>query len=112
MRSFWSFLLAVRDANTLGPLALAYHSSSRGAALDSKTSSPLEVDHIKIYHDAPCAMLIRNVLDAWAFTMGATHLDDNAGDPDTTQPRSQKIRVLKGAKLILLDDRSSAMLIS
>jgi hypothetical protein len=57
-------------------------------------------------------MLIRNVLDAWAFAIDATHRDHNAGDPSIDQPKRQKIRVLKGAKLVLLDDRSSAMLIS
>ena len=108
---FWSFLLAVRDANTLGPLALSFHTASSPdpdcvVANGSSPSSLLEVDHVKIYHDSACAMLIRNVLDAWAYPTG--HPNDMGSD---VEPGPRKIRVLKGTKLVLLDDRSKAIVI-
>jgi hypothetical protein len=56
------------------------------------------VDHIKVYHDAANSMQLRNLLDAWAFQSG------EAG--------AHKVRLLKGARLVLLDERSKGMLVS
>lgn len=60
--------------------------------------SPLSVlDHIKVYHDAPSAMHVRNALDVWAYIVpGQEH----------------KIRVLKHARLVLVDERAKGVLIS
>lgn len=57
----------------------------------------LSLDHFKVYHDATNAMQIRNVLDAWSFK------------PDSDAPAA-KIRVLKGAILALVDERSKGVL--
>jgi hypothetical protein len=149
---FWSFLLAVREANTLGPIALSFHTTSiRTQESNSHPLSPdifnhrqpapgmsytdnetaesfvsahqttlLAVDHVKIYHDVVYAMLIRNVLDAWGYRCPASNSPsehqktdknmDNAGREPPEKPK--KIRVLKGAKLVLVDERSKGVLIS
>jgi hypothetical protein len=107
---FWGFLLAVREANTLGPLALSFHAS---VSNNPRPLLLLEVDHIKIYHDAVCAMLIRSVLDAWAYPTAQVNRDRNADNaaPDN-RTRTNKVRVLKGTKLVLLDERSNGVLVS
>jgi hypothetical protein len=72
------------------------------------------VDHIKVYHDVEYAMLLRNVWDAWGFlpqVKGAeVVIDQNkwaGGDA-----KLKKIRILKGAKLVLVDERSKGVLLS
>ncbi|KAJ7216505.1 hypothetical protein GGX14DRAFT_604977, partial [Mycena pura] len=73
-------------------------SSVRQLPLTVTTSVPLlSVDHIKVYHDAINSMVIRNVLDAWRFESG--------------EMGSYKIRLLKGARLVLLDERSKGILV-
>jgi hypothetical protein len=124
LRAFWDFLLALRQARTLGALSLSFHaapahphSCSLSSAEYSKrdpgshvtSSDPdsggahlcrmplLAVDHVKVYHDVGCAMFLRNVLDAWRF----------AGEGDGVT----KVRVLKGARLVLVDERSKGVLL-
>ena len=63
------------------------------------------VDHIKVYHEVGYAMFIRNVLDAWGFG------GENEGE-GTIKTKTKKTRVLKGAKLVLVDARSKGVLIS
>ena len=77
----------------------------------------LEVDHIKVYHDVTCALHIRNVLDAWGYpnttldgSFEAHGRDKNTGKDN--RPKTKKIRILKGAKLVLVDERSKGVLIS
>ncbi|KZT07399.1 uncharacterized protein LAESUDRAFT_758411 [Laetiporus sulphureus 93-53] len=86
---FWAFLRTLREAGTLGPISLSFHSApvirvtsssstvpQAGHATESKTSEKttllaistlLSVDHIKIYHDVGYAMRLRNVLHAWRY---------------------------------------------
>ncbi|KAJ6618736.1 hypothetical protein B0H10DRAFT_2028922 [Mycena sp. CBHHK59/15] len=128
LASFWSFLLLLRERGTLGSLGLSFHvsryfSSNSQQSIDTElpgmgtqiwsidlqneasiTSSSRQLhvplvflDHIKLYHEAPNSMQIRSVLDAWAFEPGDT---------------SGKIRLLKGARLVLLDERSKGILVS
>ncbi|KAJ7701833.1 hypothetical protein B0H17DRAFT_1044866 [Mycena rosella] len=126
LREFWSFLLSVRDLHAVG---LSFNVSSQdwsysssqptyteisgmggqpqsvsSAAAPSVVSSarqgigtmPLSfLDHIKVYHDAAHSMSIRTILDVWPF-----------------EPGGRKIRLLKGARLVLLDERSKGVLIS
>jgi hypothetical protein len=126
--SFWSFLLLIRKKGTAGPVGLSFNVSQNfssgsqstypelsgmgaqpitpdiGAAASMVSSSrqltmPITfVDHIKVYHDAANSMQLRNLLDAWAFQSG------EAG--------AQKVRLLKGARLVLLDERSKGVLVS
>ncbi|KAJ7057169.1 hypothetical protein C8F01DRAFT_1153643 [Mycena amicta] len=129
IQAFWAFLLELRSRNQLGPLGMSFNvspitaSNSQldyggdsymgagqgqpmsvdGAPAPSTASSrivysaiPLhQVDHIKVYHDAMNSMELRNVLYAWSFLM----------------KDEVKIRLLKGARFVLLDERSNGILI-
>lgn len=59
------------------------------------------VDYIKVYHDAVRSMNLRSVFDAWAYEVR-----------DEEGVLVEKIRVLQGAKLVLMDNLSCGMLIS
>ncbi|KAF6751668.1 hypothetical protein DFP72DRAFT_1172079 [Ephemerocybe angulata] len=59
------------------------------------------VDYIKVYHEAGKSMVLRTVFDVWAF-----QVKDGSGKV------GERIRVLKGAKLVLVDHLSKGMLIS
>lgn len=108
---FWSFLLKIREAGTLGPFGLSFHpppshfdpeksSKSKPTQMNTYVASTSvvslsAVDHIKIYHDWPRSLQIRTIIDAWQF-------ENDEG---------KKIRLLVGAKLALLDDRSRGIMI-
>jgi len=71
------------------------------------------VDHIKVYHDVEYAMFLRNVWDAWGFSLQAEGVEgvldqDRRGESGT---KMRKVRVLKGAKLVLVDERSTGVLL-
>lgn len=122
---FWDFLRSLREAQTLGLLSLSFHASPRtddsnsiqsiGAGRAPETTSYatdsaytpimrttlLSTDHFKVYHDSNHTMQIRNVLDAWSYERGG----------DLKAPRGPvKIRMLKGAFLALLNERSKCIL--
>ena len=108
---------------------VASESSARNANL-------LNVDHIKVYHDVTYSMYLRNTLDAWGYHFqsprdlnlqipdgedGARKVErrDNEASPviRTTPPptanvKSKKIRMLKGAVLVLVDDSLNGVLLS
>jgi hypothetical protein len=62
------------------------------------------VDHIKVYHEASNAMHVRGALYAWLYPPLPR------GPKDTN--RSQSVRPLKGASLVLMDERSRGILIA
>ncbi|KAJ7093927.1 hypothetical protein B0H15DRAFT_776339, partial [Mycena belliarum] len=100
LRSFWSFLISARDLHAVG---LSFHVMSSvepSTVLSSHqgigTLPLVYSDHIKVYHDAAHSMRIRNLLHVWAFEPGD----------------GVKIRLLKGARLVLLDERSKGILVS
>ena len=118
------------DARNLGPLSLSFHAVPRATAVHSveedsyagshkqTTPSQLEptppspaaapesvapchppsplpaVDHFKLYHDAPYTKLVRNALHGWSY-----------------RKDGQKLRLLKGAKLVLVDELSRGLLL-
>ncbi|KAJ6591190.1 hypothetical protein DFH09DRAFT_1138900 [Mycena vulgaris] len=126
LRSFWSFLLLMRDIHALGlsfNVSQYFSSNSQPTYTDisgmgaqalsigSRAPPPSTVsssrqgigvvplsslDHIKVYHDAAHSMRIRSILDAWAFEPG----------------EGEKIRLIKSARLVLLDERSKGVLVS
>lgn len=150
LNAFWAFLVALKNAGTLGSIALSFHpaptmnivqresldesvgakgshefNSDSGSNAISNSGSgrdagaeicraPLSaVDHIKVYHDVGHAMFVRNVLDAWAFKRtggGEEGKTDTVGGESMSVAR--KVRVLKGAKLVLVDATSKGVLIS
>jgi hypothetical protein len=58
------------------------------------------VDYIKVNHDALCRLYVRNALDAWSYEVG------------DTDGCVKKIRLLKGARLVLVDACSRGIQIS
>jgi hypothetical protein len=86
------------------------------------------VDHIKVYHDVTYAMYLRNVLDAWGYHFqslshqipdggdGISRVDGGHGQRDnirpTTEEKAEKVRMLKGAILALVDESSNGVLLS
>ncbi|KAL4067405.1 hypothetical protein V8B97DRAFT_913968 [Scleroderma yunnanense] len=61
------------------------------------------LDYIKIYHNVPYSLSLRSVLDAYQYQPGDTDTSGalTIGDPG-------KSRVLKGARLAFMDERSKA----
>nr|GAT51659.1 predicted protein [Mycena chlorophos] len=122
LRSLWAFLRDMRKKNQLGPIGLSYNvAATTGSGysqedyaygqpqtVETSTAPSLaasmfegamrlhQIDHIKVYHDAMNSMGVRNVLYAWAY------LPPDGGE---------KIRMLKGARFVLLDERSSGIII-
>ncbi|KAJ7757106.1 hypothetical protein B0H16DRAFT_1885807 [Mycena metata] len=129
LASFWSFLRLIRDKKTGGSLGLSFHvahyvssnnsqpsytelsgmgaqpqpiytqdtggASSVVSSVRQVATTPLTfLDHIKVYHDAVNSLQVRNLLDAWAFEAGA-----------------DKIRLIKTARLVLLDERSKGIIV-
>ncbi|GBE83563.1 hypothetical protein BKA93DRAFT_128543 [Sparassis latifolia] len=151
LSTFWEFLLAIRDAGTLGPLSLSFHAAPVTDPAESSWSnallpgnhehygihrsatdnsfpplrSPLfSVDHIKVYHDTQYTKHVRNVLYAWSYSCVLAE-DGSVHDAPQVRQRGkreastsrmgkdlnlQKIRMLKGARLVLVDEKSKAVL--
>ena len=123
---FWSFLLELRRVGTLGSFGVSFHASkfsknsstvvsnvtrpspSYPMAADSLTESSdsratlSKVDYIKVYLDASRSFYVRSALDVWSYLLPSTSADD----------RPQKLRVLKNARLLLLDDGFQPVLVS
>ncbi|EGO01242.1 hypothetical protein SERLA73DRAFT_159711 [Serpula lacrymans var. lacrymans S7.3] len=90
--------------------------------------TPLDrVDHIKVYHDVCYTMIIRNVLDAFQYIMEPERYDGGSNgksvnrkpsqqETELTTPevveKTQKIRMLKGAKLVFVNDRAQGVFLS
>ncbi|KAF9011818.1 hypothetical protein BDQ17DRAFT_1344896 [Cyathus striatus] len=132
--AFWEFLLKLKDVGSVGSLGVSFHASSSYQSSMSSINPPFihsisqnhstsksepsersasvpritlsSVDYIKVYQETRNAMYVRTALDAWAYNV---HADDN-GSLRTEGPT--KVRVLKGARLALVDARSKGMLVS
>lgn len=141
LQAFWSFLLSLRDSRSVGLIGLSFHATRPPAPhlnpslhrsperVHSASTGPgsyairpqlqqisvtapslliapraglSSVDYVKVYHQGPCAMYVRNALHVWSYTF----------NPDLEATREGKIRLLKGARLVLLDERSKGILIS
>lgn len=72
----------------------------------STVTSLASVDHLKIYHEAPNSMHVRNALHAWSYV--APHFEGGV----VASGKPQKIRMLKGAKLVLVNEKSKGILIA
>lgn len=133
---FWEFLLRLREVGKLGPLGISFNCSSQSrispattdvddhqvhpdllflnvTATTTHTSSSYYhpqgtprignlsmTDYIKVNHDAPCRLHVRSALDAWSY-----EVKDKDGC-------FKKIRLLKGAQLVLVDACSRGIQIS
>lgn len=118
--AFWAYLLRLRGAGSLGALGVSFHaapnhrhaaslavgSASAGDEIETEAETVLSLtplsalDHIKVYHEGPNAMHVRNALDVWAYIV-----------PGAEQ-ENVKIRLLKYARLVLVDERAKGVLIS
>ncbi|KAI1792418.1 hypothetical protein LXA43DRAFT_887484 [Ganoderma leucocontextum] len=129
LRQFWDVLKGLREARNLGALSLSFYAVPSATTLGSmeqysyvgshrqttpsrsSSSSPLAahstasatgptrsslraVDHFKIYHDAPYTKVVRSALHGWSYRNG-----------------DKKIRLLKGAKFVLVDECSQGLLL-
>ncbi|TFK89530.1 hypothetical protein K466DRAFT_486656 [Polyporus arcularius HHB13444] len=128
LNDLWNTLKNVRESKRFGPLSLSYHvamppalassmgqysyigshkqttlsmssSATSNPSLDDPpsriTGSPLQaVDHIRVYHDAKYTQSLRMVLRVWSYK--------RAG---------QKVRLLKEAKLVLVDEYREGLMI-
>ncbi len=114
--NFWSFLLELRKAGSLGSLGISLHLARQpvensylqpaegcSATLSANPphrspipSSLSTVDYIKIYHDASTSFHVRRAVDSWSYQLGAGQ---------------GKVRVLKGATLPLVDEVSSGIIL-
>ena len=140
LHSFWTFLLSLKATHNVGALGLSFHAArppaptsqaastlnptslggGRQAITESNTTSGQptsagtamqpprarlvlsNVDYIKVYHEAQYAMYVRNALHIWSYAIQSAS--------ESTKP--DKVRVLKGARLALVDERSKGILIS
>ena len=124
---FWNLLLSLKRKKTLGPIGVSFTGAGSGSirslnrfidrsdleddegdasstARATHKSNPLpkqnpldSVDYIKIYHNSQLSFYLRNVLDLFA-----------SGGGDGTL----KVRVLKGARLVLVDELARGVLVS
>ena len=113
---FWDFLLRLRQVGKLGPLGISFNVSLQSRISPVTTNITFDtmpypqeafsnlnlsmVDFIKVNHDAPCRLYVRNALDAWSYEVRDTN------------GCVKKIRLLKGARLVLVDACSRGIQIS
>ncbi|KAH9936710.1 hypothetical protein B0H21DRAFT_61472 [Amylocystis lapponica] len=138
LQAFWAFLIELHAARTLGPLALSFHAtpdtdsssswkflpahqpesiSDLPCTFDAYANSVVRsrrdcpalrcIDHIKIYHDVTYTVHVRNVVHAWAYKVSGAPSGDGLAEPEI---QTQKIRLFKGARLLLVDARSRPIL--
>ncbi|KAF5325018.1 hypothetical protein D9619_009572 [Psilocybe cf. subviscida] len=104
---FWDFILDLRQSATFGSLGVAFHPanaralppprlSSPGIALPDPRSALPSVDFIKIYLDAGQRLYLRSVLDEWTLRVDG---------------ELRELSPLCGARLVLVDELSQAILI-
>ena len=142
LASFWSYLLHLQDSRRVGTIGVSFQASDSvmpflssssqsntrpntfpstsgmgnqtsleshltsdgGSVIISSPASNValsNVDHIKIYHEAPNAMHVRAALFSWSYPY-----------PPLPSLDTRTIRVLRGAKLLLIDERSRGILIA
>ncbi|KIJ64784.1 hypothetical protein HYDPIDRAFT_28144 [Hydnomerulius pinastri MD-312] len=70
-------------------------------------------DYIKVYHDIHYSLSLRNILDAYRYihndgSSGARDQSSSSTKQKTGAASDQKIRMLKGACLVFMDERSKA----
>lgn len=137
---FWDFLISIQQAKNLGHISISFHSApsdttstlncalgltagsgnrpaqaGRSADLfdglsDRVRHAQLEdTDFIKVYHDTKYSFYLRNVLDAYKYIPGET---PSEGRRAADREIDGEIRLLKLARLVIVDDRSRAVLLS
>jgi len=113
LKSFWEFLINIHSLQSVGPISLSFHIAPAPSECRAENhDGVLDQDHIKIRHDVSFAMNIRTMLDAWKYTITSPKRGDGErGDGTSHQPQPRKIRPLRGAKLVLVDDCSEGLMV-
>ncbi|KAI0341875.1 hypothetical protein BDW22DRAFT_1357957, partial [Trametopsis cervina] len=111
LRAFWDFLISVREARTMGDIGLAFvcanassGSSTRRQVASSSSDHPRDgwdFDYVEVNLGAPHARKMRDVLHVWYFECML---------PEQLGGQLGRYRLLKGAKLVLLDERDRGIL--
>lgn len=136
IQHLWSFLGSIQQARHLGPLSLSFHAAPLDAfSTRDSVSEPLwesnhpyyhqlsskdtagspddfttdicrahleGIDYIEVFHDVPYSLSLRNVLDAYQYEPVSGEVPGRSGAND------RKIRILKGAQLVLMDNHFRA----
>ena len=137
LQHLWTFLGSVQQAKRLGPLSLSIHAASAETfSTKDSISEPLwesnrpyyhhhsskhsagssdeftadicsvqleRIDYIKVFHDVAYSFSLRNILDAYRYEPA------NAEVPGRSGANDRKIRILKGAHLVFMDDHFKAV---
>ncbi|KAG1778730.1 hypothetical protein EV702DRAFT_134889 [Suillus placidus] len=139
---FWEFLISIQQAKNLGLISIGFHSAPSDTAftLDPTAESgnrPLQpahvegsadlsdgfsdqvrhaqleaTDFIKVYHDTKYSFYLRNILDAYQYVPEATTSEKRHTADCEIAGLITKIRLLRLARLVIVDDRSRAVLLS
>lgn len=76
-----------------------------------KPNSLWAVDHVKVHHDARYSKRVRNALCAWRYEYAVDPSEvERTTSEGGTGKRLAKIRVLNGARLVLLDERNRGIM--
>ncbi|RDB19699.1 hypothetical protein Hypma_013212 [Hypsizygus marmoreus] len=79
------------------------------------------VDYVKVYHEAAYTMYLRNVLHLWGYVVGSEDVGEGRVEEEGEEKekeevgkkeKEKKIRLLKGARLVLVDERARGVLVS
>jgi hypothetical protein len=115
---FWQLLLDLQKSGALGALGISLHTAKptksnsndrndrRNVVVTTNSASTSlpqverrrrcsAVDYFKIYHDAARTFYVRKALDSWSYF----------------GPDNRKVRMLKGARFLLLDEVSAPILV-
>lgn len=108
LKKIWEFLINLHEQQKVGRISLSLHIAHESSEERAdETGGVLDQDHIKVRHDASLAMTIRTILDVWKYEVTPSERESGVNHP--SQPR--KIRPLRGAKLVLVDDCSEGLMI-
>jgi hypothetical protein len=103
LAGFWGFLLKTQACGSLGPLGISLEPVGV-----RKVYEDISI-YIKVYHEARYAMRVRTVLDCYKEYDGE---DEKESLSYSARATRMKRRVLKGAKLLLVDELGKPGLIS
>ncbi|KAF5377052.1 hypothetical protein D9757_007749 [Collybiopsis confluens] len=124
---FWEYLMRLRDLQSFGGLGISFHPApaDRRGSEPSTSHSLKSCDYFKVYHDASISMHLRQALDLFAFADPAGFEQQASGRVSEREgsesagltsgieaEEMNQLRLLKGARLVLVDDRSRGVLIA
>jgi hypothetical protein len=86
----------------MGPMSVSFHVPLMDdyVPVDRTPSTLHDIYHVKVYHDARYSLHVRKALDLWETSNNATD----------SRYLEKKVRPLKGAVFLLVDDRGTPVL--